>query len=98
MRNLLALLGAAVVTFVCLGWYLDWFKISRQPSPQGGTQRFQLDVERDKIAKDVEHGVDAASSLLDRKPSNPTPAPETNDKPPQPPQPPANPGQPNRLP
>src|ERR1700723_2988445 len=31
MRNLCALVGAATIAFVGLGWYLGWYKITRQP-------------------------------------------------------------------
>ncbi len=40
MKNLLALVGAAVVTFAGLGWYLGWYNLTRQPTP--GTQKFGL--------------------------------------------------------
>src|SRR5262245_21061125 len=35
MRNILALVGLAVVTFVAVGWYLDWYKVSTVPGASG---------------------------------------------------------------
>ena len=63
MRNLLALLGAATVTFVGLGWYLDWYRVERQPAPTG-YQRLQLDINPGKIGADVQAGVERGAELL----------------------------------
>jgi hypothetical protein len=52
MRNLLALIGAVVVLFVGLGWYLGWYKFAIEPSANG-QQRIQLDVNTDKILSDT---------------------------------------------
>ena len=52
MRNLLALIGAAVVAFVGLGWYLGWYTFALEPSANG-KQRIQLDVDTDKLTDDV---------------------------------------------
>ena len=35
MRNILALVGAATVAFLALGWYLGWYKVSSVPSRAG---------------------------------------------------------------
>ena len=51
MKNLFALVGAATITFVGMGWYLGWYKISRQISTPG-TQRFAVEVNPSKIATD----------------------------------------------
>ena len=63
MRNLLALLGAATVTFVGLGWYLDWYRVERQPAPTG-YQRLQLDINPSKIGADVQSGIERGAELL----------------------------------
>ena len=36
MRNLLALVGAALVAFLGLGWYLDWYHITPKPATATG--------------------------------------------------------------
>src|SRR2546423_322392 len=43
MRNLLAFLAAAVLAFVGLGWYLDWYKVQSVPSTPGH-QSFTVEV------------------------------------------------------
>lgn len=52
MRNLLALIGLAVVAFFGVGYYMGWYKLAVQPGT-GGTQRISLDVDTKKIAADV---------------------------------------------
>jgi hypothetical protein len=53
MRNLLALIGAVVVLFAGLGWYLGWYTFALEPGANG-KQRIQLDVDTPKIAADAE--------------------------------------------
>jgi hypothetical protein len=55
MRNLLAFIGAAILTFLGLGWYLGWYNIVRQPSDTGHS-RLEVDINQDKISKDVQKG------------------------------------------
>ena len=70
MRNFLALVGAAVVTFAGVGWYLGWYSISSLPSPNG-RQSLQVDINRKKIVEDVGKGVDTLKEQVggDNKPS-----------------------------
>lgn len=64
MKNLLALVGAAVVTFVGLGWYLGWYNLTRQPGTPG-TQRFQVDVNPNKFTTDVKKGVQKVEDIYE---------------------------------
>jgi hypothetical protein len=64
MRNLLALVGAGTITFVGLGWYLDWYRIERQPAP-AGYQRVQLDINPQKITDDVQAGFERGANFID---------------------------------
>ena len=64
MRNLLALIGLLVVGFLGLGWYLDWYRVAREPGPDG-TQRLQVDIDSKKIGADVQHGLRRGSEILD---------------------------------
>jgi hypothetical protein len=79
MRNIFALVGAGTVTFVGLGWYLDWYHLSRQPAATG-TQSFQVDLNPDKITQDVKKGVERGGEIIDRiredkgTPEQPAPA------------------------
>ena len=55
MRNILALVGAATVAFLVVGWYLGWYKVTRVPSPEG-KQAVHVDINPDKITNDVKKG------------------------------------------
>lgn len=63
MRNLLALIGAAVVAFVGLGWYLGWYTFALEPSANG-KQRLQLDVDTDKIVHDTKRAGAKVGTVL----------------------------------
>ena len=82
MRNLLALLGAATLTFIGLGWYLDWYKIERKPSPVAGTQRLEVDLNPHKIGADVVNGGKRVGELIehlsDKDNKNPPNPPNEN--------------------
>ena len=69
MRNFLALVGAAVVTFAGAGWYLGWYKVSSLPAPNG-RQSLQVDINGKKIDEDIE-------SLKNRVGGDGKPAPLT---------------------
>jgi hypothetical protein len=81
MRNLLALVGAATITFVGLGWYMGWYHVSRQPSITG-TQRFNLEVSPNKIAADSKVLIDkvgeVATQIADETGKNEAPATGTD--------------------
>jgi hypothetical protein len=55
MRNLLAFMAAAVLTFAGVGWYLDWFRIQTAPSASGH-QRVEVDIDSNKITSDIQKG------------------------------------------
>lgn len=65
MRNLFALVGAGTIAFVGLGWYLDWYRLSRQPSP-AGTQQVRVDLNPDKTYEDVRKGIERVGEFSDR--------------------------------
>lgn len=65
MKNLFALFGAGTIAFLALGWYLDWYKLTRQPAP-AGTQRLSVDLNPDKITGDVKKGVERGGEIIDR--------------------------------
>ena len=62
MRNSLALVGAAIIGFVGIGWYLGWYEISRQPSTNG-RQAIQVDINSDKVTQDVKKIVQTAQEF-----------------------------------
>ena len=63
MRNLLALVAAATLTFVGLGWYLDWYKIRSDPGP-AGHRNVNIDLNSPKIIEDVHKGVQRGEEKL----------------------------------
>ncbi len=56
MRNLFALVGLATVAFLGVGWYMGWYKISSQKSPDG-QQNINVSLDTGKITDDVQAGV-----------------------------------------
>jgi hypothetical protein len=54
MRNLLALLAAAVLTFAGIGWYLGWYQIKSTDAALSGHQNVNIDINGAKILSDVE--------------------------------------------
>jgi hypothetical protein len=65
MRNFLAFLGAVVVVFLGAGYYLGWYKIDREASTAGHS-RLQVDIDQDKIGKDVKSGADKVKNVIDK--------------------------------
>ena len=53
MRNLLALIGALVVGFGGLGWYLGWYKVHVAKAPDGNL-RIETDVDTKKVGSDAQ--------------------------------------------
>jgi len=72
MRNVLALVGAATVAFLALGWYLGWYHVSSVPSPRG-EQSVQVDIDPTKITEDVKKGVEKGGEIVDSLRDRPAP-------------------------
>jgi hypothetical protein len=74
MRNLLTLLGFAVIAFLVVGYYLNWYSFST-PAADSGHTSFQVDINKKKIGDDVHQGVEAGSKkvheLIDGSKSEP---------------------------
>jgi hypothetical protein len=89
MRNLLALLGAAVVTFAFVGWLLDWYSIKRDPSGKGAGP-LRIDINTPRISNDLAKGREKVQKFLnapDQGSAEPPPAPKQEEKPQAPPAP-----------
>ncbi len=69
MRNILALVGAAVVAFLAAGWYLGWYQVSSKPTSHG-EQAVHVDINSTKITEDVKKGVERGSEFVDSLRSN----------------------------
>ncbi len=52
MRNLFALVGAAVVAFAVIGWFRGWYSFQAVPTAPGH-YNVNIDVNRGKISSDV---------------------------------------------
>jgi hypothetical protein len=79
MRNLLALVGAAVLTFGVAGWYLGWYRLQPTVSGTSGHQSVTVDIDGGKIKSDVgkgeqkveqalEHAIDGATAKAPASP------------------------------
>jgi len=64
MRNILALVGAAAVAFLGVGWYLGWYQVSSTTTSQG-PQSVQVDINPKKITEDVKTGVEKGEKVID---------------------------------
>lgn len=79
MRNLLALLGAALVAFAIVGWYRGWYQLETEPGA-GGQRDVKIEINGPKIEKDLHHGTQKLENALENKAkilppvTSPTPA------------------------
>ena len=55
MRSLLTLVGAAVVTFAVVGWFLGWYQVHTTPGPDGH-RAVNIDFNGPKIKEDLKKG------------------------------------------
>jgi apolipoprotein N-acyltransferase len=65
MRNFLAFVGAAVLTFLAIGYYLGWYNITREATTPGHS-RLQVDINQEKIGQDVKQGSDKLKDAIDK--------------------------------
>jgi hypothetical protein len=70
MRNLFALLGAALLTFVVVGWYLDWYKVKTEPDASGHRE-VNIDINGPKIKEDLHKGRERLQQAIDSKGNGP---------------------------
>ncbi|MCZ2342489.1 MAG: hypothetical protein LC104_11950 [Bacteroidales bacterium] len=73
MRNLLALIGLAVVLFFGLGWYFNWYSFAVLPGADG-QKRIELNVNTNKIVNDTKSGVETVGEVIKNRSANETPA------------------------
>jgi hypothetical protein len=55
MRNTLAFLGAAALAVAGVGWYLGWYHVFLSPG-RGGHETVKIDINTDKVSKDLKTG------------------------------------------
>jgi hypothetical protein len=53
MRNILAFLGALVLTLLAVGWYENWFQVRTTPGTDGN-RNITIDIDSTKVTTDIE--------------------------------------------
>lgn len=77
MRNMLALIGLAVVGFGGAGWYFGWYKLSFTRGADG-TLQVTTNVNTDQLLKDASEGARHVGEFIGNRLSNaPAGAPTT---------------------
>jgi hypothetical protein len=76
MRNLLALVAAALLAFAGIGWYLGWYKVETDATPTG--RHISIDLNTPKIRDDVGRGKEKVRDFLGDDNNNSAPAPSSN--------------------
>jgi hypothetical protein len=66
MRNMLALVAAAGLTFAGAGWYLGWYHVEKAPAAEGH-RAVHIDINSDKISADLKKGGEKVQGVLDNK-------------------------------
>ena len=66
MKNLLALVGLAVVGFGGVGWYMGWYTLKVDRSA-GGEVQVNTKVNTKQVADDTENWLQQAGKFLDAK-------------------------------
>lgn len=106
MRNLLALVGLAVIGFGGVGWYMGWYKLSYSRTPDGNLQ-ISTTVNTEKAGTDTSEFMKNAGAVInsqvdkagqDAKTAAPNSAPGNIPGPVVPPQVSPNPTVPGTLP
>lgn len=84
MRNLLALVGAVVVGFAVVGWYLGWYQLGVTKATDGNLQ-VEANVNTKKLTDDsgafFKKAGEAVGSQLEKASQNGQPTPGTTPAP-----------------
>lgn len=65
MRNLLAFLAAATLTFLGAGYYLGWYSVVSNTNASGH-RNLNVDINTKKIGHDLEEGASKVQKALDK--------------------------------
>ncbi len=81
MRNILAFVGALIVTLVAVGWYENWFQLRTTPGADGN-RNISIDIDSKKVDQDVKQAEkfidDEAKKVQKITPPATSPAPPFN--------------------
>jgi hypothetical protein len=69
MRNLLAFFGALIVTFLAVGWYLNWYNVRSEPAP-AGHRSVHVDLNVPKIGDDLKRGTERVQEMIEKAREN----------------------------
>ncbi|MBX7105786.1 MAG: hypothetical protein K1X57_17010 [Gemmataceae bacterium] len=64
MRSLFAFVGGALIAFLGLGWYFQWYTITKEPGATPGHTRIGIDINTKKVTDDVQKGVETGSKAV----------------------------------
>ncbi|MBM3994958.1 MAG: hypothetical protein FJ303_12520 [Planctomycetes bacterium] len=81
MRNILALVGFLVVGFAVAGYFLGWYQLTSEPSPDGH-RKFNVDLNTKKIGEDVQTGTQKVGEVINNQTKGST-TPTASDQNPQ---------------
>ena len=77
MRNLLALVAAVILLVAGIGWYRGWYRVQNSPAPPGH-HAVNIDIDKDKIGKDLHEGEEELQKVLENKLRADKPSPDAN--------------------
>lgn len=64
MRNILAFVAALVITFLGVGYFLNWYRISTTPGTEG-RRSVTIDLNTKKIGEDIQTGSEKIQNLIE---------------------------------
>jgi hypothetical protein len=64
MKNLLALIGALIVGFAVVGWYMGWYKLGVTKSTDGNLH-VETNVNTNKVVEDSSDALKRAGQFID---------------------------------
>jgi hypothetical protein len=62
MRSLFAFLGAGLIAFLALGWFLNWYQVNNTPSDGG----VKINLNIPKIGEDLKAGEKKALNVIEK--------------------------------
>jgi hypothetical protein len=66
MRNILAFLGALVVTLLAVGWYENWFQF-RTTTGTDGNRNISIDIDSTKVTSDIEEAEHRVQTFVEEE-------------------------------
>jgi hypothetical protein len=66
MRNILAFLGALVLTLLVVGWYENWFQVRTTPGTDG-KRNISIDIDSTKVTSDIEEAEHKVQTFVEEE-------------------------------